>query len=103
MDKVIFSKEEIILFALMTLDRQIKDELIDEDHLPIARLSDHTQQEIDTLKAKIKTTNTIPHPIDVAMLTEALYEDRDDFVAMFETMVKRATKDGTLPEKQSVH
>jgi hypothetical protein len=96
-DKVIFSPEEIVIFSLMTLEIQLREKLIDLDHMPNKRLTNDAHAEVDALKLKIDETKTIPHPVDVAKATEALYEDRADFVAMFETMVKRSTEDGTLP------
>jgi hypothetical protein len=71
--------------------------------LPSKTLADKHQPNVEALKQKIDETKTIPHPIDLAMATESLYEDRKDFVAMFETCVMRAQAEGTLPKNESIH
>lgn len=99
-----FTAEEVILFAYLTLQQQLKSGLIDEEHLPPNMLSEKGQADADALEIRAKAAGIIPHPVDIHRATQSLYDDVQDYYDMINTTIERSKEQGLIPDSaQSIH
>jgi hypothetical protein len=96
MSKDAFTKQEIVVFAIMTLKKQLAEGYIDEEHMPSDVLDAATDADILELEAKIKQTGQIPHQNDILNCTRSFYPDDDAFTAYFAVLLERLNKDDEL-------
>ena len=98
MAKNTFSVAEIAVFAIMTLQKQVDDGYIDDEHLPPIDMKSATDVQIAEVEAKIQKTGKIPHENDILNMTRSFYKDDDDFTEYFRVLCERIGEDKSLTE-----
>ena len=96
----LFSQEDIVIFAILTLYKQWQDGLIDEEHLPegVDVEDIATSNEALALETRCGELGLIPHQNDILNATASFYDDEADFAKMFEVLCERAVNDPEMKQ-----
>ena len=99
-----YTAEEVILFAWLTLQKQLESGLIDPEHMPPGELTEHGQALAEALEVRALDAKIIPHPVDIHRATQSLYDNIQDFHDMINVTIERSKEQGILPESaNSIH
>ena len=99
MAKVSWTSQELVIFSLDVINKQIEEGYITKKFLPQIDTSIDPIR-LKELMKKIETTGQIPHQDQVMNMTRSFFEKDEDFTEYFQELISNLDKDKSLKGHQ---
>jgi len=95
MAKVSWTSQELVIFSLDVINKQIEEGYITKKFLPQIDTSIDPIR-LKELMEKIETTGQIPHQDQLMNMTRSFFETDEDFTEYFQELISNLDKDKSL-------